>query len=98
MLRALETRRGRDPKQFFDLPFGTFQADPLAAVQSIYAHFGIEYTEAADANIRRFRANNPLGKHGAHAYDLDTWRLDPDEIRERFQPYVETFAVPTEPT
>ena len=66
--------------------------------ESIYAHFGIEYTEAADANIRRFRANNPLGKHGAHAYDLDTWRLDPDEIRERFQPYVETFAVPTEPT
>jgi len=98
VLGALEARRGRDPKQFFDLPFGTFQADPLAAVQSIYAHFGIEYTEAADANIRRFRANNPLGKHGAHAYDLDTWRLDPDEIRERFQPYVETFAVPTEPT
>ena len=97
VLGALEARRGRDPKQFFDLPFGTFQGDPLAAVQSIYAHFAIDYTEAADAGIRRFRAENPLGKHGAHAYDLDTWHLDPDEIRERFQPYVENFDVPAEP-
>ena len=97
VLDAAQARRERDPQQFFDLPFGTFQADPLAAIQSIYAHFGMEYTEAADAGIRRFRADNPQGKHGTHSYDLDTWHLDPDEIRERFRPYVETFDGPAEP-
>lgn len=97
VLSAVEVRRERDAKQFCDLPFGKFQEDPVAAVEWVYEHFGIEYTAGADAAIRRFRAENPQGKHGAHAYDLETWGLDADEIRERFEPYVEAFDVPLEP-
>ncbi|MEE2677368.1 MAG: sulfotransferase [Myxococcota bacterium] len=96
VLGAVAARTKHDPAQFFDLPFGAFQSDPLAAIEAIYAHFGIAYSEAAETAMRRFRTENPRDKHGAHHYDVETWGLDPDEIRERFQAYVEAFDVPSE--
>ncbi|MBW2500614.1 MAG: hypothetical protein JRF61_25305, partial [Deltaproteobacteria bacterium] len=43
--------------------------------------------------IRDFRAAHPPGRHGRHAYSLEQWGLDADEIRERFRPYLETYDV-----
>jgi hypothetical protein len=91
----MKAREGRDPKQFYDLPFERFVRDPLAAIEDIYAHFDLDYSSEADLAIRAFRADNPKGKHGAHTYTAEQWGLDENEIAERFRPYTEAYGVET---
>lgn len=85
----MKARVGRDPKQFYDLPFSRFVADPVETIREIHAYFGLEFSQEADCAIRQFREANPKGKHGAHNYTLEQWGLDEDEVRERFRPYTE---------
>lgn len=97
IFNMMDAREGRDPAQFFDLPFDRFVRDPLGAIREIYRHFGLDYSDEADRSIRAFRAANPKDKHGAHSYTLETWGLYADEIRERFRPYTESEAFESEP-
>ena len=89
--RMMEARAGRDPKQFYDLPFEDLVEDPVAAIRDVYESFGIEYSVEADAAMARFRDQNPKGKHGEHHYSLSEWGLDREEIAERFRSYEEAF-------
>ncbi len=88
----MEARKNRDPAQFYDLPFERFVTDPIGAIRNIYAHFGLPYTEEAEAAIHRFREANPKGKHGAHHYTLAEYGLDETEVRERFQRYTDAYG------
>ena len=90
--RMMAAREARDPAQFYDLPFERFVKDPVAAIQDVYAHFDLPYTDEADAAIRRFRAENPKGKHGQHRYTLDEYGLDEGEVRERFRRYTDAYG------
>ena len=96
ILGAMRAREARDPAQFYDLQFEDFQRDPLAAISGIYDHFGLTLSAEAEAAMRRFRADNPRGKHGPHRYAPSNWGLEPDALRERFQPYIERFDIPRE--
>ena len=91
----MQAREGRDPEQFYDLPFERFVRDPISAIQEIYAYFDLEYSSEADRSIREFRADNPKGKHGAHSYTPEEWGLDEGEIIERFRPYTEAYGIDT---
>lgn len=91
---SMAVRRRCDAAQFYDLQFRDFQRDPLAAIRDIYDHFGLPLSDVATTAMHRFRAENPPDKRGEHRYELDTWSLSVDEIRERFRPYVERFDIP----
>ena len=89
----MQTREGRDSAQFYDLRFDDFVQDPIAAIQGIYRHFGIDETPAAWQAMRRFRAEHPKDRHGGHAYSLESWGLDAEDIARRFAPYTETYGI-----
>ncbi len=78
------------------MAFSDFRTDTMGAIRGIYERFGISYDDDTDRAIRAFRADNPPEKHGAHAYTLEEWGLDADEIRERFSAYTRTFEVAAE--
>ncbi len=90
---TLSVRRARPEARVFDLPFEEFVADPLATVTKIHGYFDIPYSTDARAAVERFHEENPPGRHGSHAYDPSDWGLDPDEILERFRPYVDAFDI-----
>jgi hypothetical protein len=96
--RAMRLRRsGRvSPDRFFDVHYHEMIRDPLAVVRRIYAHFDIPLTEAASVAMRRFLAENPKDKHGAHRYSLSAFGLDADDLGRRFKAYREYFGVPRE--
>jgi len=89
----MNARAGRDPRQFFDLSFESFVADPVAAIREIYEAFGIDDSAEADARIRSFREANPRARHGEHRYTVEEWGLDAGEIVERFAEYAEAHDV-----
>ena len=82
--------------QTFDVHFRDLMADPIAMVARIYAHFDMTLSAEAERRMRRFLAENPSDKHGAHTYTLAAARLDPSTERRRYAAYQEHFGIPSE--
>ena len=40
--------------------------------------------------------DHPQGKHGAHAYDLETYGLTPARVQQRLAAYISRFGLPAE--
>ncbi|MEL7207031.1 MAG: sulfotransferase [Actinomycetota bacterium] len=98
MLRSCE--RDRDSVgtgRVLDVRFDEFMADDRATIRAVYDTAGIELTAAADEEISRYVRDNPRGKHGRLAYDLEgDFGLDPSAARDRFAFYFDRFDVTRE--
>ncbi len=98
MQHAIDVRAKHDPAQFFDLHFHEVVADPVAAVGRMYAHFGFEFSDAAERGMRCWHTDNPQGKHGEHVYSAAEFGLFEAAMAERFAPYTRHFDVAAEAT
>jgi hypothetical protein len=94
--RAIAVRRGRDPKQFYDLHFSDFVADPVGSVERIHRHFGRSLSEEGRRRLTAWQAANPEAKHGRHEYSGEDLGITDDEIRERFAAYMSYFGMEPE--
>jgi hypothetical protein len=94
LLTALMKRRkeGSLPDRIVDVHFRHLMADPAGAIKAAYDQMGREFLgDHADA-IRRYVANKPKGKFGAHAYTPEQWGFDPQEVRDRMRPYTDHYG------
>jgi hypothetical protein len=78
------------------MQFAEFIRDEIGMVRRIYAAFDLHLSEEAEARMRRFLADNPRDKHGAHRYTLAAAGLDERTERRRYAAYQERFAIPSE--
>ncbi|MBK7728224.1 MAG: sulfotransferase [Gammaproteobacteria bacterium] len=79
--------------RFFDVHYQDCMRDPVAMVSRIYAHFGLEFTENAERKMSAFLAANPKDKRGAHRYTLEQFGLDPMDLKQQYQFYLDRFGV-----
>lgn len=86
-LRRLLAVRAAHPDNFLDLPMERFVADPLAATEAIYAHFGIPMLPESRARLSDWVAHNHGSGHGAPASETLPYGLDAGALRERFSYY-----------
>jgi hypothetical protein len=93
---ATAARRKHSDKadQFVDIQFEEVVADPVAALGRAYEHFDIPWSADIEGRMRAFLADNPRGKHGAHRYEIEDFGMTLGQIRERFEGYCSTYAVP----
>jgi hypothetical protein len=84
--RLLAARKGHQA-QVFDLTIERFVVDPLAAVETAYAHFGIAMDEDRRAALTAWVAANHGAGHGAPASGPLPYGLNRDALRERFHYY-----------
>jgi hypothetical protein len=92
MLTALV--RDRDmlsPDRSIDVRFDDFMADDLATAAGVYELAGEPLDDAALGAMRAYLDGHRRGHLGTIAYDPAAVGLDPDELRERFAPYVDRF-------
>jgi Sulfotransferase family len=74
-----------DPIQFLDVDYAEFTADPVGTVESVYARFGLEYSEAAAAAVRALHAEAAHGDaRPSHRYSLADFGLTGEQVDERF--------------
>ncbi|MBW1687472.1 MAG: sulfotransferase [Deltaproteobacteria bacterium] len=78
---------------FFDVHYDEFVKDPVDMIRRIYAYFGLDFTPVVEQRMRDFLASNPKDKLGAHRYTAQQFGLDPVEIKERYQFYIDRFGV-----
>jgi hypothetical protein len=83
--RFTAERTRHDPAQFFDVDYAEFTADPVHAVEAVYAHFGLALSGTARAAMLALRAHSaPAAVGPAHRYALSDFGLTDGEVDERF--------------
>jgi Sulfotransferase family len=74
-----------DAAQFLDVDYPDFTADPAGTVESVYAHFGLEYSQAAADAVQALHAAAGEGDaRPAHRYSLADFGLTAEQVDERF--------------
>ncbi|WP_298215629.1 sulfotransferase [Acidocella sp.] len=77
----------------FHMQYEEFTADPVLAVERIYAHFGEELTEPGLQAMRRMAEAKPRGGYGRHApYRLEAFKLSVPALQKAFSPYVQQYC------
>lgn len=92
--RRVREKHADKAHQFMDIQFEEVVADPVAALSSAYAHFGVPWSDEGERRMRTFLSDNPRGKHGAHSYELEDFGIELGQIRERFSDYCRAYDVP----
>ena len=97
-LRAIQFRQANTDlrRHFFDVWYADLVRNPMEVVRWIYDHFEMALTAEAERAMLRFLAKNPQNKNGVHSYSLDTYGLQRDEERRRFQFYTDYFGIKPE--
>jgi hypothetical protein len=67
--------------------------DPMACIDGVYRHFGMELSDAARQRMLAYLEGKPKGKFGAHAYEVDESKA---KERALFRRYQELYRVPDE--
>jgi hypothetical protein len=84
------------PERAVDVQFRDFVGNEIETVRRIYAHFGLALSGETERRMRRFLAENPKDKHGAHRYALAAAGLDAVTERRRYARYVQRYGVVSE--
>jgi len=88
--RFLEARKNLNKEsQILDLRFEDFVSDQIGTIQKIYTHFGWNLTDTALDKMKKFLAQNPKDKHGAHEYSLEDFGLTEQGINKQFSNYIQ---------
>ncbi len=98
LLRACVRDRELVPEaKSHDVRFHEFMADDVGMVARLYEVAGLDMTDAARVSLEHYLDENPRGKHGRIAYDLEgDFGVDPRALEERFAFYYERFGVQVE--
>ena len=84
--------------RFVDAHYADVQADPMAVVRKVYAHFGIGLPETSESTMRAWLARD-RGAHAEgprHHYSADAFGVDLAEIDRHFGPYLTRHRVALE--
>ncbi len=71
-----------------DVDYKELVSDPIGTTKKVYAHFGLEWTNAFEATLNHYMTENPKDKHGKHQYSSENFGLTDEAIRERFSEYL----------
>jgi hypothetical protein len=90
----LDAARAAAPdRTVVDVDYRAFVADPLATVKAIYAALARPLSYQAEAAMRRWSVERPMGKHGTHRYQATDFGLSDQAIRARMSAYVDRYGI-----
>ncbi|MCP4905846.1 MAG: sulfotransferase [bacterium] len=83
-------------RQIHHSHFADFREAPIETVRALYARFGMEWSSAAETEMRAALVENPSNRHGEHVYSRDDLGGDPARLRRDFARYQTRFDVPSD--
>jgi Sulfotransferase family len=79
-------RADHDPAQFCDVDYFDFIKDPVASIEGIYRHFGLEFTDEVRKAIAKSHADSHEGPRAPkHTYSLADYGLTDEQVKDRFK-------------
>jgi hypothetical protein len=92
--RFLQDRCRLAEHRICDVNYVEIRRDPLAVMQSIYAHFGWSLSQKVEQRMRRALASQPEDRHTLHRYNLSQFGVQEAESAARFAAYCDRFGLP----
>ena len=92
LTRALAARERAGTARILDVNYADLITSPSAMVQRIVDRTGLEPDEAWLSSIPAARTIKQEAPAGSHSYTLSQFGLDPEQIRERFAAYIDSFG------
>ncbi|MBV1928005.1 MAG: sulfotransferase [Gammaproteobacteria bacterium] len=90
----LRVRKTCAQERFYDLMYSDLVADPEASIDDIYQYFGMALTAPARQQMLAYLGKEREG--GGHSYSPEDFGLNAEQIRDRFQDYIEAFEIPVD--
>jgi hypothetical protein len=91
--RFMADRARHDPGKFVDVHYEEFVADPMGAVEEIYARLGEPLHADARAAMMALHADSTSGtRRPAHRYRLEDFGLTGRQVDDRFAEYLDLIA------
>jgi hypothetical protein len=94
--RIMDARDKLGHDRIIDVHYADLIRDPIPTMQRLYKALGDEFTQAANAGMRGWIADNPQDKFGKHEYKLAQFGLTPDQVRAMFERYLSKYEVERE--
>lgn len=94
--RILAFDAGPDAGRVAHVDYYSLVADPVDEMRRLHSKLGITTPDGVASAVAAWHANNPRNARGRNDYSLAQFGLDADDLRERFAPYIERFAIPSE--
>jgi hypothetical protein len=94
--RALRVRDKVSPERFCDVQYDELVRHPVAVVERVLRHVGVEPPADTPSRVATWMAANPPDRYGRHRYTLDQFGLRAGEVRERFAAYMRRFDIKPE--
>jgi hypothetical protein len=91
-VKSMAVRAARPDLPILDISYRKLVSDPVAMARHIYDFAGIAWTDAGEAAMHQWLADNPAGKHGAHKYELGDFGLTEDRVRGVYADYISAYA------
>jgi len=80
-----EARTRYDEKQFFDVDYSEFVADPVGVTRSIYQAFDLDWSTQVSTAVATMDAESKQGgRRPAHRYSLADYGLTEEQVRAAF--------------
>jgi hypothetical protein len=98
MLRAYMRDRHLVPDgQLVEVMFTDIVTDDVKAAAGVLERAGLPVSDESIADVESYMASHPRGKDGRVVYDLEgDFRLEADELRDRFAFYTDEFEIKSE--
>jgi len=96
LLRGAATpeRANREASPILDVRFDEFMRDTRGTVMRVLEFARHQPGPDGWAAMKAYLEGNPRGRHGAVAYDLADFGLDPQEVEARVSGYRQRFSIP----
>lgn len=80
-------------QQVYDLYFEDLLDNPVAAIEKVYRHFGMPWTDELQTAMQNFMQSNQRNKHGKHSYTAEMFGLDQQTMNAMFKDYYDYFSI-----
>ena len=91
--RCMEARKTLPAEHFLDLRYKETLHDPFHAVQQVYEHIGMAFTEDAKQKMAEWREANRREAREAHHYTLGEYGFSEEEIKHSFSAYRQQYLL-----
>src|SRR5262249_6309961 len=77
-------------ERIFHIHYASFSRNPMTTIESFYRHFGLDLN---DNNRRAMGSRLMRARQPENRYTLEEFGLDPAQLCQQFEPYMEEFGV-----
>lgn len=96
MVNTIAARDKLGEDRFIDVHHRDLVADPRETLTRVFEFLGLPLRTSFLESVSDWQQRNKPGAHGVHRYTADEFGLDPVEIRDDYQFYIERFGVTVE--